>query len=480
MTFNYTDLGNAERFVAQHGNDVRFVPDWGKWLVWDNKRWQVDEEGAVPRKAFETAHGILNEAHDLGNRDRADLVKHWMRSESEPRIRAMQSLASNFEKVVVRAASLDSHPNLIGLPNGVLDLETGELHSARREDRITKLASCEYDPEARAPRWDIYLDRVLGGNAELKNYMQRAVGYSLTGHTVEQCLFFLHGLGRNGKSIFLSVVRELLGEYAMPADFNTFLERRNDGPRSDLARLQGARFVPAIETSEGRRLNEGVVKQLTGEDSIVARFLYGSEFEFRPQFKLWFAANHKPIIRGTDPAIWRRIHLVPFTVTIPPEEVDPTLRDVLKKELSGILNWAVEGCQLWMEYGLKPPDAVRAATEEYRQESDTIGAFLAERCEFHPDASTPAAALYNAFKDWCEKTGEYRLSQTAFGRRLSERGIEPGQSGSGYKKVKVRVGVRLIPTELENDEPWTGPRAVSSRMAGPEPVTSPQLEEELF
>jgi putative DNA primase/helicase len=253
----------------------------------------------------------------------------------------------------------------------------------------------------------------------------------------------LHGSGSNGKSTFLEVLQALLGDYGVQADFATFVEKKGDGPRNDVARLAGARMVRSSEIGEGKRLNESLVKSLTGQDTIAARYLYSEAFEFKPTFKLWLAANHKPVIRGTDHAIWRRVRLIPFTVTIRDDEKDETLKDRLLTELPGILQWAVAGCQQWLESGLRPPDVVMAATQAYQSESDILGAFLDECCELGTGLEVAAGDLYAAYRKWAKDNGEFELSQTAFGRRIEERGFDVRKNG-----IKYRRGLRLLPNVL--------------------------------
>lgn len=441
-----TDYGNAERLVADHGGDLRYVATWGQWHVYDGRRWQADRTGETERRAKLTVRGIMADAANVDNREeRKDMAQHALRSESSARIRGMLELARTERDIAIRHDVLDADPWALNVSNGTLDLRTGQLRPHRREDLITKLAPVIFDSNAVCPRWHAFLVRVLGGDAELVAFAQRAIGYSLTGDTSEQCLFVLHGAGANGKTTFLEIVRELLGEYAYQADIATFLERKADGgPRNDVAGLVGARLVTSSEVGEGRRLNESLVKHLTGGDTISARFLYQEAFEFRPEFKLWIGANHKPVIRGADDGIWRRLRLVPFTVRIPEHEQDGHLRDALREELPGILAWAVEGCQRWLEDGLRVPEPVRAATESYRQESDELGQFLDGCCEFAADAPVQASALYHAYVAWCARNGVHELSQTSFGRKLSDRGITVRQIGRGSARRAYRIGLRLV------------------------------------
>jgi len=419
-----TDSGNAERLVALHGKDLRYCYAWKTWLVWDGKRWKKDGQGEVERRAKDTVRDLYAEASHWGDEHTRQSIAKWaIQSESERRIRAMISLARSEPGISVLPEELDRNPWLFNVANGTLDLRTGELRPHRREDLITKLSPVEYDPEAKAPLWESFLERVLQ-DEELIAFIQRAVGYALTGDTSEQVLFLLYGTGANGKSTFLETIRAMLGDYAQHTSFETFLARRGEGVRNDIARLVSARLVTAQEVESGRRLAESLVKLLTGGDTVTARFLYSEYFEFKPEFKLFLAANHKPIIRGTDLAIWRRIRLIPFTVTIPPEEQDHRLGEKLKKELPGILAWAVRGCLEWQERGLGLPPQVKAATEAYREEMDILAAFLNERCVISPEAVTPAKDLYAAYTQWCFEYGERPETQRSFGMRLSERGFE--------------------------------------------------------
>lgn len=444
-----TDLGNAERLIRRHGADLHYVHAWEKWIVWADGYWRIDDCGRVHQLAKETARAIWQEAveaRDAGrSEEAADLVKHAMRSESRSAITAMLALAESDPSIAMRHQELDLDPWLLCVRNGTIDLRTGELRAHRREDGITKQTPITYSPHAHCPGWLDFLGRVFDGNEELIEFIRRAVGYSLTGNTSEQCLFFLYGHGANGKSTFLEVVGALLGEYAVEADFATFLDKPYDGgPRNDIARLVGARFVRSSEPPEGKRLAENVVKHLTGGEKVSARFLYREAFEFDPRFKLWLAGNHKPVIRGADDGIWRRIRLVPFTVQIPERERDPFLADALRRELPGILRWAVEGCLAWIEHGLTVPTVVKDATAAYRHESDVLGSFIEEHCELDLHAATSAHALYAAYAKWADESGEFKMSNTAFGRRLGDRGIRAEKYGRDSGRLTYRVGIRLL------------------------------------
>ncbi len=391
---------------------------------------------------------------DRGNMARAAAAtaKWAKKSEGDPRMSAILSIARSEPGIPVLPDALDRDPMLLNCKNGTLDLRTGELRPHRREDLITKCVSVEYDPTAECRVWLAFLDKIMGGKSDMVAFLQRAVGYSLTGSIREQCLFLLHGTGSNGKSTYLEVLRELLADYCEQTDFATFLEKKNDQIRNDVARLRGARFVSAVEVAEARRLDEALIKSVTGGDTVTARFLYGEFFEFVPAFKLWLAANHKPVIRGTDHAIWRRVRLVPFTVTIPDEEQDKDLPAKLKAELPGILRWAVEGCLAWQRDGLRPPEEVIKATASYREENDIVGQFVTENCIVSSGSKATAKALYAAYVAWADANGERPMTQNAFGRRLAERGFERKKSG-GIWWHGIELLEASAPTDHGSREP---------------------------
>ncbi len=328
---------------------------------------------------------------------------------------------------------------MLNVANGTLDLKTRQLRPHRPEDLLTKLAPVRFDPEAVCPRWLAFLDRVLAGNEKVIGFLQRAVGSALTGDAEDQVIFILYGTGANGKSTFLKTIAALLGEYACWAAAETFLVKRSDGPRNDVARLRGARFVASTETEEGAKLAEALVKRLTG-DVVTARFLYQEEFEYQPSYKIFLGVNHRPRITGTDHAIWRRIRLVPFTVTIPEEEWDSNLGDTLKTELSRILNWALAGCAAWQAEGLDTPEAVRTATQGYRAAEDVLAAFFEECAVIGPDRSVAAGRFYTAYSGWAKDAGEKPISKKAFGMALGERGFTARQVHA--RRMWLGVGLR--------------------------------------
>lgn len=446
--FQLDDIGNGERLVARHGHRLRYVNLLGGWLVYDGRRWLRCGKDVAPIRAMgkETARSLYTEAAACKDAEQARCVAKFAHaSASRTQVEAMLWAASSEPAVQAAPCDFDADPMLLNCRNGILDLRTGTLQPHNPSAMLTRLAGCAYDPHATAPRWLAFLARVFAGNQDMIDYMQRCAGYSLTGDTSEQSLFVLHGTGANGKSTFLGVLHELIGEYGQVTDFSTFLVKHQDVIRNDLAALAGVRFTSAIEASEGARLAENVIKQMTGGELIRARFLFAEGFEYKPQFKVWLAANHKPVIRGTDHAIWRRPKLIPFTVTIPDNEKDPHLPEKLRAELPGILNWALQGCLGWQRSGLDTPAEVVAATATYRAESDVIGQFLAECCLELEGATTLASALYAEYRVWCKDAGEPELSGTAFGRRMTERGFERRRDARGTSYQ----GIGLIRKEPE-------------------------------
>lgn len=440
-----TDLGNAERLVKRFGANLRYCWPWGRWLAWDGRHWAIDDTGAVLRTVKATMRGIYSEASDGTNEDRRKTIAKWaMGSESQRRILAAMDLAKSELGIPILPDALDSAPWLLAVSNGTLDLRTGKLQPHDRANLITKLALVDYSPDAEAPTWAAFLQRVMDGNAALIAFLRRAVGYSLTGNVSERVLFFLYGLGANGKTTFLEAIRAVAGDYGLRTPTETLLVKRSGSIPNDVARLRGARLVTASESEAGKRLAESFVKDLTGGDTIAARFMRAEWFDFRPACKVWLATNHKPIIRGTDKAVWDRIRLIPWKVTIPEQEQDKRLSDKLLAELPGILAWAVGGAVEWYQDGLGIPGEVRAATARYRSEMDVLGGFIEDCCTLKPTARASAKDLHDTYKTWCEANGEKAIGKKALGLRLAERGLEPGKSGG----TRLWYGIGLLSPEV--------------------------------
>ncbi len=433
------DLGRAERLVAEHGHRLRYVREQRRWLVFGGDRWRPDVTGDAERAAKDTARRLLTTAAALEDPEqRTRAAKEAARAQAEPRIRAMLTLAETEPGIATAVAELDRDPFLLACQNGTLDLRTGELRDHDPADLITRGTDVPYDSAATAPRWERFTAEVFNADADLIGFFQRLVGYTLTGETREHVLAVMHGSGGNGKSTAVEVVKELHGDLAVTAAFDTFTRAHGDrGPRNDLARLHGARLVTASESGEGRRLDEATVKEVTGGDTIAARFLYGEHFEFRPAFKLLLVTNHRPRVDGDDDAIWRRLRLIPFETSFEGRE-DRHLAATLRGELPGILAWAVDGCLAWQRDGLGNATAVTAATSAYRAAEDHLGAFLADRCQ--PSGAVAASDLRAAYEAYCAEAGERPLGGVALGQRLARRGIHAKR---GAKGSRIYVGVTL-------------------------------------
>ncbi|MFI1950968.1 phage/plasmid primase, P4 family [Streptomyces xinghaiensis] len=445
LTFPPTDYGNAERLVSAHGKNLRYVPAFGRWLVWDGRRWSEDDRGQVMRRAKRIARGIGEQAHSMTDPDERKKVLSWAaRSESVGKLKAMVELAQTEPDIPMLPCEFDRDPMILNCLNGMLDLRTGELTSHDREAYCRRMAPVEYDPAATAPVFEAFLERVVP-DTSVRGFLQRAVGYSLTGSNAEQVLLLLHGFGANGKSTFVELMRDMLGDYARQLPPESLMAKQQGGIPNDIAALEGARFVAAAEFDDSARMNERLIKQLTGGESIPARFLHKEWFEFRPQCTIWVSSNHKPVIRGTDDGIWRRFLLVPFEVQIPRDERDGSLPEKLRKEAPGVLNWAVAGAVEWSRNGLQIPGTLRAASDQYRNDSDVLGAFLEDRTVAGPDRDVTKDLLYQEYKHWCEQEGLKAATKIAFGRLIKERGFTDERRGKN--KVHFWQGIGLASNE---------------------------------
>lgn len=432
------DLGNARRLVKKSGDSIRFCYDAGRWYNWDRKRWSRDETGEIVRKAKEVVDSMYAQALAAKKKAEAEaddealeaakiFERHAITSGNHRRIMAMISQAESEPGVPILANELDRNKWLFNCTNGTIDLVTGQLRQHNRADLMSKISPIAYAPDAKCPTWERFLREVFQGDEELIRFVHAASGYTLTGDTREQVFFILHGCGSNGKSTFIMALRDIFGDYETKTSTDTLIEK-NSNNTNDIAALRGSRFVNAIETSAGKRLAEALVKELTGQDAVSARFLYQEFFTFVPVFKLWLACNHVPVIQGQDHGIWRRVRLVPFGVQFRESEEpvgpykDKSLSEKLRAEYEGILAWLVRGCLDWQEVGLPMAKAVRAATGKLQQDMDVLGGFLAECCAFEKSAEVSAKMLYSAYCQWAEGNREKPLSQRWFGLRLSERG----------------------------------------------------------
>ena len=447
--YPYGDAFNARALVQTHRHEMRYCAPWKTWLAWSGTHWQRDETGQLWRWL---RRSIIAFGRDMAQWEPAEAKAcqaHIMKSLQTPRMEGALKAATSWAGISLGPEQFDQERWVLNCANGTLDLRTGTLRPHHPADFLTKCLPVAYDPTALCPTWEQFLHRIMGGSqgpdtpdmsvGELEqrrladaqaqtliDFQQRFVGYALTGETREQCFCILHGTGANGKSTYLETLRALLGDYALATPSASLLAKdRTDAIPNDIARLRGARLVTAVEMGEGKKLNEELVKRLTGQDAITARFLRAEFFDFTPEFKLLVACNHLPTIGEHDYALWRRIHCIPFAVTIPEAEQDQGLAPKLREELPGILAWAVRGCLTWQQTGLEPPDVVRRATAAYRSDMDALGRFLEECCVRIDQASIKVGDLYAAYKDWCSASGEtVVMTLTAMGKRLVERGFQ--------------------------------------------------------
>ncbi|MCM1236026.1 MAG: phage/plasmid primase, P4 family, partial [Ruminococcus flavefaciens] len=412
------DTGNAQRMNDVFGDSLRYNFTDKRWMYYTDGKWKYDDKGIVQTCA-DRILGRMNKEEKLWGDRLNDFQKHRKKTRSH---NAKTAMIREFQHLVpISPSELDTNKTLVNCPDSVINLENGEISRHSPDFYMTKMLGTSMPESPKKPeKWLNFLADIFNGDDELIRYVQKALGYSLSGLTNEQCMFFLYGAGRNGKSTFLEIVRKILGDYAVNIQPESIMIRQNNGANSDIARLKGARFATSTEPNEGMRLNEGLVKQLTGDDMITARKLYGDEFEYRPEFKLWMATNHKPTIRGTDLGIWRRIHIIPFTVTIPEERVDKNLAQKLETELPDILAWIVEGYRLWTAEGLRKSTAVEKATADYKNEMDVISAFLDSEL-VQQGGECKASALYATYCKWATDNNEFKMSSRKFGLEMSKR-----------------------------------------------------------
>lgn len=424
---SWDDTGNADRFMDKYGKLVKYSFTDKNWIIYNGSYWEVDETGQVHSLVDRVVSDMKHEKIVIPKDSDVDedkmmenFRKHIKRSRSNAGKKAMIDEIKH--RVPVLHGEFDSDKTLLNTANGYVDLTSGILHDHERGKLFSRQTHVEYTDTIDAPEWEQFLDQIFNHDQELLDYVQKAVGYSLTGSTKEQVMFILYGNGRNGKSIFIDTIAGALGNYARSMQADSIMVKQNkSAANSDIARLEGARLVTSSEPNDGLRLDEGLVKQLTGGDTVTARYLYGKEFEFKPEFKLWLATNHKPIIRGTDDGIWRRLMLVPFAVKIPDNRVDKDLKYKLQRESVGILNWAVEGALKWQREGLKAPESVQKASREYRNEMDVTSEFIEECCKVGKHEMARASELYQSYKQWANSNTEYLMSGTKFGKEMSKK-----------------------------------------------------------
>lgn len=423
----------ALEFAERHAHELRYVALWGRWLSYDGTRWAFDDTLHV----FDRARTICREIATALDKPAAAIA-------SAKTVAAVEKLARADRRLAATVGQWDTDPWTSNTPSGVIDLRTGKVRPHCATDYITKSTAVAPDNKCAIPTWLAFLNRVTGGDAELVAFLQRMCGYAFTGTTREHALFFLHGVGANGKSTFINVLTGIIGDYHRAAPIETFTASHTDHHPTDLAGLRGARLVTSVETEEGRRWAESKIKALTGGDEISARFMRQDFFEFVPTFKLVIAGNHRPGLRSVDEAIRRRFHLIPFNVVIPLHERDEKLGDRLRAEWPGILAWIIEGCTQWQQTGLAPPAAVTGATAAYLEAEDAFAAWIDEYCICDRQSWEKTTTLYAAWKVWAERNGEFAGTVRRFAQTLEQRGQAYGityerdrQRGRGFRGLSL-------------------------------------------
>jgi putative DNA primase/helicase len=442
----HNDLGNMKRLLLRFGAKFRYTRATG-WLWWSGTHWASDETGRINEASYETAERIQREVVLVkGTTDEDEKVRESIRkwckaSKMQSKLKAMVNLAESDSTVSVCVDAFDRDTNLFNCASGTMNFTTLDFTPHDPNDLLTNYSPVAYTPNAQCQRWERFVLEIMDGKQEMADFLQRAVGYSMTGLTVEQCLFILWGNGSNGKSTFIEVLRHVFGTYSKVSDFHTFVAKKwgvQSGPNSDIAKLRGARFVSATEGEQGQKLAESLIKQLTGGDTISACFKFKEPFEFKPQLKLWLSTQHKPEIVGTDEGIWRRIRLIPFNVKF---EQDITLQDTLLAEAEGILRWAIRGYGQWRKHGLMEPEMVLHATTEYRAEEDVLLRFIhSDYLELGREYKCGAHALYETYKTWTKNNHEDELSERKFAEGMKAHGyVKLPRTAKGIQYAGIRM-----------------------------------------
>lgn len=442
--YDQTDSGNAQRLRDKYKGNIKYSYTRKKWMYWTGKVWRFDETGEIKKLADIVVDDLKREAFaEEEEKAQEQKIRFANKTANSSGKCNMILEAQHLDGIPVLMDELDAYSDYLNVQNGVINLRNGELIPHDPNFMMSKICNTEYDDKSgkKPELWLRFLDDVTKGDKDLQRYLQKCVGYSLTGSVKEQCAFFLYGIGNNGKSTFIETIADMLGDYASNAQPETIMMKRSDsgGANSDIARLKSARFVSTEEPTEGVRLNEGLVKQLTGGGKVTCRFLFGDEFEYAPEFKIWIATNHKPVIRGTDVGIWRRIRLVPFEVNI--EHPDKQLKYKMREEMPQIMRWAVEGCIMYREEGLEPPKVVLDSTEEYKAEMDLLQSFM-ESCiviDYTAKDTILATDLYSIYTAWAQANNEYVMTSRKFFLEITKKVPDKGRIGAGivYKNIRL-------------------------------------------
>lgn len=435
------DTGNALRFLDRYGDIVRYSYNRKKFYVYNGSYWEVDERGQIRVLIDKTINDMKNEkiliADGVDEEEAYEaFYKHIKNSRNNTSKKRMEDELKHH--IPISPDEFNPDDMLLNTQNGYVSLATGEQFNPDKNKMFSMIADTELTETQSPDAWIDFLNDIFNYDQEVISFVQRAIGYSLTGSTREQVMFILHGKGRNGKSLFIETIRSILGSYTDNIQAKTLMVKRGETINNDIAKLQAVRLVTSSEPSEGFRFDEGLIKQLTGGDTVTARFLYGEEFNFDPKFKIWVTTNHKPIVRGTDDGIWRRLLLIPFDVQIPEHKVDKDLKFKLLREAPAILNWTVEGCLMWQKDGLKVPDKISKASEGYRKEMDVIEQFIADECVVNEGEQVGAKELFDSYKKWAEDSGEYNMNKNKFGRKMKEK-FESKRASTGIQYLGINL-----------------------------------------
>ena len=447
--FSYDDTGNSGRFLRGFGERVLYSYIHKKWYYYSGKVWVEDDLGKVYEMADYIANSIGKEPIFVSDPKDEKLVEQAEKALNNHKkytrsFRGKENMLKDTQHhVAVGTDEFDKDKYLFNTVSGYIDLTNGHMMQHQASKKMSRMSYSEYNTNSECPHWEKFLMEIFQGDKELIAYIQRAIGYSMSGDISEQMMFILVGNGQNGKSVFLNVLNDVMGTYAMNIQPQTIAVKQGmQTANSDVARLKGARFVTTTEPNKGMRLDEGTVKQLTGDDKVTARFLYGKEFEYEVEFKIWMATNYKPIITGTDDGIWRRMAIIPFEYKVPKDKVDKKLTGKLKAELSGILNWCIKGYQMWRENGLQEPQVVANQRDEYRSEMDIVYSFVSEKCIINPLASVKKSDLWEEFQDWIKYNNEYdKMGSKRFYIEVNKQ----------FKDEKRRDGTYYVGVGLETE-----------------------------
>ena len=457
---SYDDTGNADRFIDRYGNLYKYSYIANKFYIYDGMKWKIDDKGSIRKLIDEMIESIKDEKIIHGDDVTEEEAREFFQKYYK-KTRGTQAKKNIMNELMHRRPAtpddFDRDDMLINVANGYIDLTSRELYKHDINKMFSQITNTDYTEKMQPAVWLDFLNDIFAGDQKVIRYIQKALGYSLTGSTREQIMFILFGKGRNGKSIFVEVISEILGDYSNNMQAKSLMVKKNDNVNTDIARLSKARFVTSSEPNEGFRFDEGLIKQLTGGDKVTARFLYAEEFEYTPKFKIWVSTNHKPIIRGTDDGIWRRLVLIPFDVQIPEEKVDKDLKYKLLREAPAILNWMAEGAYMWMQEGLAMPEKLKEAVQKYRNEMDTLGQFIEDCCKVDKNSSEKVSNLHQAYKTWSNDnlTSTKVLGMKSFSQKMEERFVKESRRDANYF-----IGIEIDNKKSFEEKKYPGIRAV--------------------